>query len=114
MGGKVRRGEHACPVVFWKWLDVDDASEQAGKRRVPMLRYYSVFNVAQCEGVTAPAIEGADRPHNPIETAEQIVAAMPKRPAVRHGSVHPHQNRAHPPSTFNRPCVPVPRGASNH
>src|SRR6266566_2435831 len=85
MGGNVRRGEHACPVVFWKWLDVADASEAAGKRRVPMLRYYSVFNVAQCEGVTAPAIEGADRPHNPIETAEQIVAAMPKRPAIRQG-----------------------------
>ncbi len=50
-----------------------------------MLRYYSVFNVAQCDGVTAPAIEGTDRAHNPIETAEQIVAAMPRRPAIRHG-----------------------------
>ncbi len=43
MGGNVRRGEHACPVVFRKWLDVDDRSEPTGKRRVPMLRYYSVF-----------------------------------------------------------------------
>ena len=85
MGGNVRKGEHACPVVFWKWLDVDDQSEPAGKRRAPMLRYYSVFNVAQCDAVKAPAIEGADRPHNPIETAEQIVAAMPKPPAIRHG-----------------------------
>ena len=85
MGGNVRKGEHACPVVFWKWLDVDEAGEPTGKRRVPMLRYYSVFNVAQCDGVNAPAIEGAERPHNPIETAEQIVAVMPKRPAIRHG-----------------------------
>ncbi|PYJ96416.1 MAG: hypothetical protein DME23_20855 [Verrucomicrobia bacterium] len=85
MGGNVRRGEHACPVVFWKWLDVADASEPTGKRKLPMLRYYSVFNVAQCDGVTAPTVEGTDRPHNPIETAEQIVAAMPKRPAIRHG-----------------------------
>jgi antirestriction protein ArdC len=85
MGGNVRKGEHACPVVFWKWLDVAEASEATGKRPVPMLRYYSVFNVAQCDGVTAPAIEGTDRAHNPIETAEQIVAAMPKRPAIRHG-----------------------------
>jgi antirestriction protein ArdC len=50
-----------------------------------MLRYYSVFNVAQCDGVTAPAIEGADGVHSPIETAEQIVAAMPRRPEIRHG-----------------------------
>ena len=21
LGGNVRKGEHACPVVFWKWLD---------------------------------------------------------------------------------------------
>jgi len=70
MGGNVRKGEHACPVVFWKWLDTDDASEPTGKRRVPMLRYYSVFNVAQCDGVTAPAIEGTDCAHSPIETAE--------------------------------------------
>jgi len=59
LGGNVRRGKHTCPVVFWKWLDVDDRSEPTGKRRVPMLLYYSVFNVAQCDGVTAPAIEGA-------------------------------------------------------
>ena len=85
MGGNVRKGEHACPVVFWKWLDVDEPSEPTSKRAVPMLRYYSVFNVAQCDGVTAPAIEGTDRPHSPIETAEQIVAAMPRRPAIRHG-----------------------------
>ena len=85
MGGNVRRGEKACPVVFWKWLDVDDAGGPTGKRRVPFLRYYSVFNVAQCDGVTAPAIEGADRLHSPIQTAEQIVAAMPRRPAIRHG-----------------------------
>jgi antirestriction protein ArdC len=71
--------------VFWKWLDVDATGEATGKRSVPMLRYYSVFNVAQCDGVTAPAIEGTDRAHSPIETAEQIVAAMPKRPEIRHG-----------------------------
>ncbi len=85
LGGHVRKGEHACPVVFWKWLDVDDRSEPAGKRRVPFLRYYSVFNVAQCDGVDVPPVEGTDRAHNPIETAEQIVAGMPKRPVINHG-----------------------------
>ena len=88
LGGSVRRGEKACPVVFWKWLDVDEAGAgPTGKRRVPFLRYYSVFNAAQCEGIDAhvPAIDGTQRPHTPIETAEQIVAAMPRRPAVRHG-----------------------------
>jgi hypothetical protein len=58
MGGNVRKGEHDCPVVFWKWLDADETDKATGKRPVPMLRYYSVFNVAQCDGVTAPAMRG--------------------------------------------------------
>lgn len=84
LGGNVRKGEKACPVVFWKWLDVDEATGQPA-RRVPFLRYYSVFNVAQCDGVEAPAVEGAERAHSPIDEAERIAAGMPRRPAVRHG-----------------------------
>jgi antirestriction protein ArdC len=35
LGGNVRKGEKACPVVFWKWLEV----EKDGKAdKVPMLR----------------------------------------------------------------------------
>ena len=92
MGGNVRKGERATPVVFWKWLDVENSErDEQGKgksERVPMLRYYSVFNVAQCDGIEAPQPEGSDttkRTHSPIETAEQIVSAMPKLPAIAHG-----------------------------
>src|SRR5687768_12960260 len=62
LGGHVRKGEKACPVVFWKWLDVEGdqiADNGPAKRdRIPMLRYYSVFNVAQCDGIEAPPIDG--------------------------------------------------------
>lgn len=82
LGGHVRKGEKACPVVFWKWLDV----ERDGKaERVPMLRYYHVFNAAQCEGITVPELPQVSREHSPIETAETIVAAMPKKPEIKHG-----------------------------
>jgi antirestriction protein ArdC len=84
LGGHVRKGEKACPVVFWKWLDVERDGE---KERVPFLRYYGVFNVAQCEGIEAhvPSGTGASREHSPVETAERIVQGMPKRPEVKHG-----------------------------
>lgn len=92
LGGNVRKGEKATPVVFWKWLDVEsterDENGQRRNERVPMLRYYSVFNVAQCDGIEAPAPQGSDttkRTHTPIEAAEQIVANMPKRPVIAHG-----------------------------
>jgi antirestriction protein ArdC len=72
-------------VVFWKWLDTRDTASGEPKR-VPFLRYYSVFNVAQCEGIEAqlPKPQESKREHNPIETAEAVVAAMPKRPAIQH------------------------------
>src|SRR5678815_190007 len=69
LGGHVKQGEKACPVVFWKWLDVDDPESPKGTKRVPFLRYYSVFNVAQCEGIPEgriPAINGSKREHTPI------------------------------------------------
>jgi antirestriction protein ArdC len=84
LGGHVRKGELACPVVFWKWLDVERDGE---KERVPFLRYYGVFNVAQCEGIEAhvPSATDTKREHSPVETAERIVRGMPKRPLIKHG-----------------------------
>ena len=85
MGGNVKRGEKACPVVFWKWLD---AEEEGKAQRVPFLRYYNVFNVAQCEGIPPdkiPSLNGSQRKHSPIAEAERIVASMPKCPAIKTG-----------------------------
>src|SRR5262245_5062287 len=52
LGGHVRKGEHGTKVYFVKQLEVrDDADDGASTRLVPMLREYTVFNVAQCEGL---------------------------------------------------------------
>ena len=88
LGGHVKKGERACPVVFWKWLEVDALGEPTGRKTVPFLRYYSVFNVAQCDDIPPdkiPALNGNKREHSPIEEAERIVAKMPTRPEIRHG-----------------------------
>lgn len=50
LGGTIRKGEKACPVVFWKRLQVDD--EESGEpKKIPLLRIYYVFNTAQCDGL---------------------------------------------------------------
>jgi antirestriction protein ArdC len=87
LGGHVRKGEKGCPVVFWKWLDVEDQASGEAKT-VPFLRYFSVFNVGQCEGIDehVPAVPGeTTHAHKPVEAAERIVTNMPKRPEIRHG-----------------------------
>src|SRR4030095_3250115 len=35
LGGYIKQGEKACPVVFWKWLDVPDADKPTGKKAYP-------------------------------------------------------------------------------
>ncbi|MGH7952670.1 MAG: zincin-like metallopeptidase domain-containing protein, partial [Limisphaerales bacterium] len=50
---------------------------------IPLLRFYYVFNVAQCDGLkNVPTAETpADAPAKP----EIIVATMPQRPEIKHG-----------------------------
>jgi len=51
-GGNVRKGEHGMPVVFWNWVEKEKTDSQTGAtttEEIPFLRYYTVFNVEQCE-----------------------------------------------------------------
>ena len=48
-GGKVKKGEKASMVVFWKFIEQED-EETGEKKQVPFLRYYNVFHIDQCEG----------------------------------------------------------------
>jgi antirestriction protein ArdC len=83
LGGTVRKGEKACPVVFWKQTTLEDkeSGEQQKKR---LLRFYHVFNLAQCDGLencTAPV----ETPVNGICQPEDMVAHMPQPPLIKHG-----------------------------
>jgi antirestriction protein ArdC len=52
LGGNVRKGEHGTKVYFVKRLEVRDkdaAEDEDATRIIPMLREYTIFNVAQCE-----------------------------------------------------------------
>jgi len=88
LGGKVKKGQKGLPVVYWNWVEVN--KDQNGKtldkpKKIPFLRYYTVFNVDQCEGFEdkIPAIETRD--FNPIEEGEAIIANMPNRPTMEEG-----------------------------
>ena len=55
-GGNVRKGEHGTKVYFVKQLRIRegdaDAGDEVDEKIVPMLREYTVFNVAQCENLS--------------------------------------------------------------
>jgi antirestriction protein ArdC/proteasome lid subunit RPN8/RPN11 len=87
LGGSVKKGERSFPVVFWKRFK-EEGNEDA--RTIPFLRYYAVFNVAQCEGINVPVIPEVEPPPKfaRIEKCEWIVSEMPAKPIIsHHGSV---------------------------
>ena len=70
-GGRIKKGKKGFPVVFWKWIEVQDSESETGKKRVPFLRYYTVFNLEQTEGIDIP--EAQTRDFNPITKAEKVI-----------------------------------------
>lgn len=72
-GGKVKKGEKSSMVVFWKWIEQED--EDTGEiKQVSFLRYYNVFHIDQCEGITAKYTQENTFPDgaSTVETAQEI------------------------------------------
>lgn len=85
-GGHVCKGQKGMPVVFWKMWEKEDKTAEDGKKVMPVLRYYTVFNAEQCEGIGFPEVEQPETfDTDPIEEAEAVQLAMPNRPHVEFG-----------------------------
>ena len=84
-GGRVRKGEKASMVVFWKWLKIED-DDTGEEKEVPFLRYYSVFHVDQCEGI-APRFRASEpsiiTPAAANDAAENMIQDYLHRSGVR-------------------------------
>lgn len=85
LGGSVRKGEKGRRVVFFKQLQVDDRDKPGEKKTIPMLRQYTVFNVAQCDGLELEPLEVRDLEHEPIEAAQALLEGYSDSPAIAHG-----------------------------
>lgn len=107
-GGHVRPGEKSTIVTFWKLMDRNPSEEETVTGKTPLLRYYNVFNLEQCEGIACPEPEGTVNEFTPIEKAEQIIKDMPKPPTIIYGGnrafYRPSEDRVQMPHeyTFER------------
>jgi antirestriction protein ArdC len=88
LGGHVRQGEGGFPVVYWKFgkREVQDGDDIVEKPSV-LCRYYTVFNVEQCDGLKIrPPESGEDKPQvQPIEECDRVVADWKQKPTITHG-----------------------------
>jgi antirestriction protein ArdC len=87
LGGSVNKNEKGQMVVFWKnTLKKPEELDKEGKAKtIPMLRYYKVFNIAQCRDIPVELIPVADESHeviDPILECEAILNAAPDLPLI--------------------------------
>jgi len=75
-GGSVRKGEKGRMVAFWHRVEkeVEDEDGEMKKTFYPMLKYYTVFHVNQCDGIEIKHYkEPETKKHDVIKEAEEIV-----------------------------------------
>ncbi len=84
LGGRIRKGEKSSPVIFWNVGEEQETTTPDGAKETSrrfLLRYYSVFNYSQTEGIDIPAsLLQETCTNDPIAACEQIVARMPNPP----------------------------------
>lgn len=84
-GGRVKKGEKASMVVFWKPIPVKETDKDGKEitKTVPLLRYFNVFHIDQCEGIKAKHTKESPNKVDPNEAAEKIVADYLKTSGVK-------------------------------
>jgi len=88
LGGQVKRGEKASPVVWWSPVDASNSAEDTEERETRqfwLARCYHVFNLQQVEGLETlqAALDTPVLEFTPIYRCERVVDAYGAD--VRHG-----------------------------
>lgn len=86
IGANVKRGEKGTPIVYWLRCSKEDKkTEDVKSFMVP--RFYTVFNIAQIEGVDLSKFlkrPEAKEAWKQVESCERIVGGYENRPEIRH------------------------------
>jgi len=89
LGGTPKEGQKAdYIVVYWKILEMEDRDEEGKMKKIPFLRYSSVYNASQCDGLKDPSVKQTadaikeEEVIDPDVALEAIVAGMPDPPKI--------------------------------
>jgi len=87
LGGKVRKGEHGSPIVFFRLREIgeDDNGfdDPASKKVIPMLKMFTVFNTGQVDFLPERFQLGQKPGWQPIGEAEELLYLSGA--TIRHG-----------------------------
>ena len=85
-GGTIRKGEKASYVVFWKQQRVketDPATGEEVERLYPILRYFNVWHIDQCEGIKEKYHQQPTEGAQVLQSAEDVVRDYTTREGVK-------------------------------
>lgn len=86
LGGTVKAGAKGMPIVYWKMLKSEELDAKGEPKMVPLLRYYTVFNAGQIDGIEFPKVESRTGiAFEPLAEAERIVTGWTTGPKIEHG-----------------------------
>lgn len=105
-GGQVKKGAKGIPVVFWKQYEKKD--EETGEiEYIPVLRYYTVFNINDVDGIEPKHEPETPVKHaNPVDYAEQIIKYYQTRENITIHREEPSSRAFYRPATDE---ITVPR-----
>jgi antirestriction protein ArdC len=97
IGGRVRKGEKGSMIIYWKLLERKVEKEGKEKtERVPLIRYSTVFNSSQCEGITVPELSKIQRTDaEKLEACESMLDRYSEGPRMEYN----RQRAAYDPVT---------------
>ncbi len=75
VGGRVKKGEKSHMVVYYNWYSKEVEEDGEVKTvNIPVLRYYNVFHISQCEGIESKLdIFKTENENDIITEAEKII-----------------------------------------
>jgi antirestriction protein ArdC len=101
LGGHVRKGEKSTPIIYWMMRKQQSKTDKTTGDKTtvtkeydrPILRYYSVFNVEQCEDLPDEFTKlDSQIDFIPINKAEEIIQGYPRQPEIRHKEQRAYYN----------------------
>ena len=89
LGGNVRKGEKATPIIYWHWRTPEELAklqERSGKADLaPCVPFTSaVFNLDQVDGVPRPEATQEFNHVRRLELADYLLDVMPDKPEIVH------------------------------
>lgn len=87
LGGRVKKGEKGTPIIYWNTTEKENEKGETEKKG--FLKYYTVFNIGQTEGIEMPTkyinltqwTEG-ERLIQKDENCERIIEEYSNKPSI--------------------------------